>query len=111
VNPFRLDDVQSAITELYAIAVSAAIHDGWRKPAVGGKGNRTLTVIQRPGGGKGGGGHAFAIVGYNEVGFLVQNSWGPEWGKGGFATLPYDDWFDSPYDSWCTRPGVPKTRR
>ena len=45
-------------------------------------------MIQRPVDAKGLGGHAFAIVGYNEVGFLVQNSWGPEWGKGGFATLP-----------------------
>ena len=109
VNPFRLDDVQSAITELYGIAVSAAIHDGWRKPAIVRKGSRTLHVIQRPVDAKGLGGHAFAIVGYNEVGFLVQNSWGPEWGRRGFATLPYDDWFDSVYDAWVARPGVPHT--
>ena len=38
VNPFRLDDVQSAITELYAIAASAAIHDGWKHPAIVTKG-------------------------------------------------------------------------
>ena len=51
-------------------------------------------------------GHAFAIVGYNDVGFLVQNSWGPTWGRGGFATLTYDDWLDSAYDAWVARPGV-----
>ena len=109
VNPYRLDDVQSAITELYAIAASAAIHDGWKQPAIVKKGRRTLYVIQRPVTARGLGGHAFAVVGYNEVGFLVQNSWGPDWGNGGFATLPYDDWFDSVYDAWVARPGVPQT--
>ena len=73
------------------------------------EGPRTLDVIQRPVTAKSLGGHAFAIVGYNEVGFLVQNSWGPDWGNGGFATLPYDDWFDSVYDAWVARPGVPQT--
>ena len=109
VNPYRLDDVQSAITELSAISVSAAIHDGWRRPVAVQKGRRTLQVIQRPVTAKALGGHAFALVGYNEVGFLVQNSWGTEWGKDGFATLPYDDWFDSVYDAWVARPGVPHT--
>ncbi len=109
VNPYRLDDVQSAITELYAIAVSAVIHDGWARPVVVRKGKRQLHVIQRPVDAKSAGGHAFALVGYNEVGFLVQNSWGTGWGKDGFATLPYEDWFDSVYDAWVARPGVPHT--
>ena len=55
------------------------------------------------------GGHAYCLVGYNEIGFLVQNSWGPTWGSRGFATLPYDDWLDSAYDAWVARPGVPQT--
>ena len=33
VNPFRLDDMQSAISELYGIAVSAVVHEGWQEPA------------------------------------------------------------------------------
>ena len=32
VNARRLDDMQSALTELNALAASAAIHEGWRKP-------------------------------------------------------------------------------
>src|SRR5213075_629768 len=55
------------------------------------------------------GGHAFALVGYNEIGFLVQNSWGTTWGKDGFATLPYEDWLECAYDAWVARPGVPQT--
>ena len=109
VNPFRLDDVQSAISELNAIAVSSVIHEGWRRPVPRRKGSRLLHVITRPVGAKVLGGHAYCLVGYNEVGFLVQNSWGTEWGKGGFATLPYEDWLDSAYDAWVARPGVPQT--
>ncbi|WP_102128458.1 hypothetical protein [Deinococcus planocerae] len=109
VNPYRLDDMQSAISELNAIAVSGAVHQGWLEPRVLHQGGRTLHVIARPTDARALGGHAFALVGYNEVGFLVQNSWGSGWGGGGFATLPYDDWLRSAYDAWVARPGVPST--
>ncbi|HEY7131685.1 MAG TPA: C1 family peptidase, partial [Candidatus Limnocylindrales bacterium] len=99
VNPFRLDDVQSAITELKAIAVSGTIHDGWRRPIRVEKqvGRRTEVryIIARSVSPQPLGGHAFCLVGYNETGLLVQNSWGTDWGKDGFATLPYEDWLDS----------------
>lgn len=110
VNAKRLDDMQSAITELHAIVASAVIHDGWLKPAVeqDPAGGKPLHVI-RPRKGDLLGGHAFVFAGYNQVGFLVQNSWGGDWGNGGFATLPYEDWLDSAYDAWVARPGVPQT--
>ena len=109
VNPFRLDDVQSAITELKAIAVSGIVHDGWISPVRVRKGSRTAYVIRRDISPRSRGGHAYCLVGYDEIGFLVQNSWGPEWGNRGFATLPYEDWLDSAYDAWVARPGVPQT--
>lgn len=109
VNPFRLDDVQSAITELSAIAVSSVIHDGWKAPVRHTRGRSEMYVIAKTENAEVLGGHAYCIVGYNEVGFLVQNSWGTDWGDGGFATLPYDDWLDSAYDAWVARPGVPQT--
>ena len=109
INPFRLDDMQSAICELHAIAVSGVIHDGWVTPVELERDGQTMHVISRRVDSKSIGGHAFALVGYNEVGFLVQNSWGSTWGKGGFATLPYEDWLDSAWDAWVARPGVPKT--
>lgn len=37
------------------------------------------------------GGHAIAIVGYNEEGFIIRNSWGRSYGDNGCAILPYDD--------------------
>jgi len=109
INPFRLDDLQSAISELNAVCASAVVHDGWVEPVVLRRGGETMHVIARRVDARHLGGHAFAMVGYNEVGFLVQNSWGTGWGKGGFATLPYEDWLDSAYDAWVTRPGVPRT--
>ncbi len=37
------------------------------------------------------GGHAVLAVGYDDdaTRFLVRNSWGSEWGQGGYFTLPY----------------------
>lgn len=37
------------------------------------------------------GGHAVLAVGYNDAQqrFIVRNSWGPQWGMGGYFTLPY----------------------
>ena len=109
VNPYRLDDMQSAISELSAICASAVVHEGWVAPVELTRKGESLRVIVHPANARVLGGHAFALVGYNEVGFLVQNSWGPDWGKGGFATLPYEDWLESAYDAWVARPGVPQT--
>lgn len=37
------------------------------------------------------GGHAMLGVGYDDSreAFLIRNSWGPEWGKKGYGTIPY----------------------
>ncbi len=110
VNPFRLDDMQSAVNELHAIAVSAAIHSGWSEPRwLKPPNGEPFAIIERDRTASPAGGHAFAIVGYDEHGFLVQNSWGTDWGDRGFAILAYDDWLRSAYDAWVARPGVPNT--
>lgn len=36
------------------------------------------------------GGHCMVIYGWNENGWLIQNSWGKTWGKNGRAILPYE---------------------
>ncbi|WP_030454524.1 C1 family peptidase [Herbidospora cretacea] len=78
VTPGNLDDVQSAIAEAGAVCVSALVHEGWREPIV----ENGAHLIRRLGGHASLGGHAFALVGYDETGFLVQNSWGPSWAGG-----------------------------
>jgi hypothetical protein len=113
VNTAGLDALQSAVTELSAIAASAAIQDGPARPTPVERNGDRMWVIERPPGARQLGGHAFCVVGYNDVGLLVQNSWGREWGYNGFATLPYDDWLDGAYDAWWpvrARPPCPGAR-
>ncbi|HEY2987944.1 MAG TPA: C1 family peptidase, partial [Candidatus Binatia bacterium] len=108
---YRIDkdsivDMQSAIIEVGAIYVSAQVHDGWfGKLAM----NRSLglAVIKPLRDPAKTGGHAFAFVGYNEVGFIIQNSWGSGWGKDGFAVLPYGDWVNHGMDAWVAVMGAP----
>jgi hypothetical protein len=57
------------------------------------------------------GGHAFAIVAYDDQGLWLQNSWGPNWGRGGFARISYDDWLKNGTDVWVARLGAPVTLR
>lgn len=35
--------------------------------------------------------HAVVVVGYNMKGFKIVNSWGSNWGKGGFFWISFDD--------------------
>lgn len=36
------------------------------------------------------GGHAVTIVGYNDHGFIIKNSWGVDWADKGYAIVNYD---------------------
>ena len=36
--------------------------------------------------------HAMAIIGYNQIGFIVRNSWGKHWDNNGYCMYPYSDW-------------------
>ena len=38
------------------------------------------------------GGHAMTIVGYNDDGFIIRNSWGENWGDDGYTIYYYNDW-------------------
>lgn len=45
------------------------------------------------------GGHAIAIIGYTEEGFIIRNSWGTQFGERGYVILPYED-FENFYEIW-----------
>lgn len=126
---YRIDknsvtDMQVAIYDVGAIYVSCAVHSGWSLETKAAK--ATARVAERsqmqslshdklprisfnpedaPDGG-----HAFALVGFNEDGFVVQNSWGIRWGNSGFAVLAYDDWVQNGTDAWVCALGVPQSR-
>jgi hypothetical protein len=100
--------LQAAIREVHAIYVSASAHDGWDKLKAG-KPTIDDAMIAPPHS-KERGGHAFALVGYRSDGFIVQNSWGSDWGFQGFAILPYEDWLENGYDAWVLALGAPLAR-
>jgi len=101
--------MQAAIQEVGAIYVSARVHDGWnlREIKADKVSHDTLPRIPWQSDFKPVGGHAFAMVGFNRRGFIVQNSWGPGWGLYGFAVLAYDDWVANGSDAWVCVLGAP----
>jgi len=108
---FRIDgksivDMQSAIYETHAIYVSADVHDGWDRVRSNCK-SLDAALILPPKKPDDVGGHAFALVGYTSDGFIVQNSWGPDWGFHGFGLLPYEDWTRYGTDAWALTLGAP----
>jgi len=95
-----INDMQSAICEVGAVYCSANVHKGWYLDT-----HKTLRTIKFDTNGIGG--HAFAVVGYTEEGFIVQNSWGETWGYHGFAILTYEDWVRNGTDAWVAVMGAP----
>jgi GH24 family phage-related lysozyme (muramidase) len=102
IDRSSLVDLQAAIAEVHAIYVSAQVHGGWNL----GPAADAPPVIDWNGEAAAGA-HAFALVGYDERGFIVQNSWGPDWGFGGFAILTYGDWLAHGHDAWVAVLGAP----
>lgn len=106
-------DLQSAICQTGAIYVSAKVHGGWASKSLNRNGapldshDQLPRIAYDPEQPDILGGHAFALVGYNEHGFIVQNSWGKGWGAGGFAVLTYQDWVANGTDAWVVGLGVP----
>lgn len=105
-----LTDIHIALMESGAVYASALTHGGWddlngetEKPAPTSAEEIPVIDCRR---GQDDGGHAFAIVGYTAKGFVVQNSWGPTWGRGGFGILTYSDWRQNAMDAWVVQLGV-----
>lgn len=112
INLRSVTDLQAAIMQGGAIYVSAFTHDGWLKVPKQPKGagvptHETLPAIPFDGRPSKTDGHAFAMVGFNRRGFVIQNSWGLDFGFGGFAVLTYEDWLANSMDAWVASLGVP----
>lgn len=113
VDRQSVSDMQAAINEMGALYVSADVHAGWDAVniiATKLKSHDDLPVIPWTPATQPDGGHAFALVGYNEWGFVVQNSWGKDWGNKGFAVMTYADWVANGSDAWVCSLGVPQAR-
>ena len=98
VNHENLVAMHSALAEVGILYATAKVHEGWGQVGADGKIPFKTKML---------GGHAFAIVGYDENGFWIQNSWDVVWGKKGFALISYDDWLANGSDVWVARLGAP----
>ncbi len=110
IDPQAITDLQAAILEVGAIFVSSYTHKGWDTLKTSAKpptAHAALPLIAYDGKPSRSGGHAFALVGFNRLGFVIQNSWGKEWGAGGFAVIGYADWLAHAMDAWVAAMGVP----
>lgn len=98
VNTNDLTHMHAALAEVGVLYVSARVHQGWNRVGTDGivDPNDNMT-----------GGHAFALVGYDEHGFWFQNSWGERWGQRGCGRISYADWLKNGQDAWACRLGVP----
>lgn len=110
IKPENLRDIHVALAEAGAVYASAFTHEGWDalladEESLFPTSLEELPVIA-PAKGAADQGHAFAIVGYTSKGFVVQNSWGSQWGRGGLAVLPYSDWLRNAMDCWVVQLGV-----
>jgi len=99
INKDSVVDMQAAIKEVGAIYCSATVHKGWWLDET-----EELPIIEHSPDKIGG--HSFAILGYNEDGFVVQNSWGTKWGYQGFAVIKYQDWVENGNDAWVAVRGA-----
>jgi hypothetical protein len=118
VNHRDVRDMHCALAEVGILYITLMVHEGWGNPgpatrqvtcrdAVGAERTLEVPIIRRTG--RADSGHAVAIVGYTREGFIIQNSWGPDWGKDGFALLPYEDYMLHATDVWVAQLGVPVT--
>ncbi|RNF86414.1 N-acetylmuramidase domain-containing protein [Montanilutibacter psychrotolerans] len=113
ISPECIRDMHIALREVGAIYASAFTHPGWDRLHSESTAPPPTSIAQippiEPAKGNQDQGHAFAIVGYTRDGFVVQNSWGGAWGRGGFAVLSYADWLENAMDCWVVQLGVVTT--
>ncbi|OAN70668.1 hypothetical protein A8B78_04225 [Jannaschia sp. EhC01] len=105
-----ISDLQATIHEVRAVYCSARVHDGWTTENLTRTAQVAIGVCEVPlipFFPDNTGGHAFAMVGYTREGFILQNSWGQDWGHNGFALLPYEDWIANGNDAWVAALDAP----
>ncbi len=84
----NLADTQSCLASGYPFIFGFTVYESFESPEVA----RTGRVPMPADGESVVGGHAVLAVGYDQNSriFIVRNSWGAQWGDGGYFYLPYD---------------------
>ena len=85
--PQTLNQMRGCLAHGFPFVFGFSVYESFESPEV-----RTTGVVPLPGAAEALlGGHAVLAVGYDDESarFLVRNSWGPDWGLGGYFTIPY----------------------
>jgi C1A family cysteine protease len=100
-----LDEMRTCLADGYPLVFGFSVYEGFESQKVA----KTGVVDMPKAGEKMLGGHAVLAVGYDDVAkrFTVRNSWGADWGKKGYFTMPYDYMADRNLsdDFWTIRRG------
>lgn len=85
--PQSLNQMKGCLASGYPIVFGFTVYESFESPAVAATGVVPMPAIAE----KVLGGHCVVAVGYNDTTsrFIIRNSWGPGWGKKGYATMPY----------------------
>jgi C1A family cysteine protease len=82
-----LDEMRACLADGYPFVFGFAVYEGFESQKVA----KTGVVDMPTAGEKMLGGHAVLAVGYDDKArrLIVRNSWGADWGKKGYFTMPY----------------------
>ncbi len=107
VETRAIADLHVALCEVGVLYASAVCHSGWER-GFDEKRKESEGIWQIPDERvlPDDCGHAFMIYGYDQIGFLIQNSWGTGWGSEGLARIRYSDWVANAMDCWVCQIGV-----
>ncbi len=83
-----LDEMRACLADGFPFVFGFSVYESFESPEVAKTG---ILGLPTPGE-RQIGGHAVVGVGYNDADkrFTVRNSWGADWGQGGYFTIPYD---------------------
>lgn len=100
-----LDEMRACLAEGYPFVFGFSVYESFESQQMAKSG-----ILNLPRSGeKMVGGHAVLGVGYDDVAqrFMVRNSWGTDWGKKGYFTMPYEYVTDRNLsdDFWTIRRG------
>ena len=83
----NLSQLKGCLASGYPIVFGFTVYDSFESDAVAQTGDLDMPTSSE----QVVGGHAVVLVGYDDKAqrFLVRNSWGSNWGKAGYFTMPY----------------------
>jgi len=100
----NLSQMKGCLGEGYPFVFGFTVYESFESPQVAKTG---VVPMPNPNSEQQIGGHAVVAVGYEyaQQRFIVRNSWGTGWGKGGYCTMPYGYLTDHQYaiDFWTIR--------